>query len=501
MYLYVYLQVLQPINGSQREEALDKLLEAIQKQPLKTSMINRDVCESAVRECNQEDEEDSDQIFNVIDSFAIPRYSYVRERKKFIPNATLNLPPPTLLGDADVKAELYRERYTLLHQRTSRHDLFTPAVLGSQTDSKKFQLKPVEFLLGSTAKLGEIIVLGMLTQLKESKWFIEDPTGAVQLDLSRANFHTGLFTENCFVLAEGWYEDEIFHVNAFGFPPPEAAATTRNYFGSINFFGGPSAVCAKSSNKLKQIEEENEDAMIVILSDVWLDHVKVMDKLKVLFAGYSQMPPTCFIFCGNFTSKPYGPNHIKTLRESLHSLAELLSNYPVLLENSRFVFVPGPQDPGYATILPRPGIPKTITEDFRSRVPGAEFATNPCRIQYCTKEMVVFREDIVMKMCRNCVRYPSDGNIPNHFAKTVICQAHLCPLPLHVEPVYWAYDNALRVYPLPDVIICADKYDPYSETQVDCIVANPGSFPRSDFAFKVYYPATGQIEESRITED
>lgn len=30
-----------------------------------------------------------------------------------------------------------------------------------------FQLKSVEFLLGSTAKIGELIVLGMLTQLKE----------------------------------------------------------------------------------------------------------------------------------------------------------------------------------------------------------------------------------------------------------------------------------------------------------------------------------------------
>ena len=61
------------------------------------------------------------------------------------------------------------------------------------------------------------------------------------------------------------------------------------------------------------------------------------------------------------------------------------------------------------------------------------------------------------------------------FSKTVICQAHLCPLPLHVEPIFWAYDNALRVYPLPDLIICADKYDPYSETQVECTVANPVS--------------------------
>ena len=41
------------------------------------------------------------------------------------------------------------------------------------------------------------------------------------------NFHTGLFTESCFVLAEGWYEDEVFHVNAFGFPPPEPCSKSR----------------------------------------------------------------------------------------------------------------------------------------------------------------------------------------------------------------------------------------------------------------------------------
>jgi len=29
------------------------------------------------------------------------------------------------------------------------------------------------------------------------------------------------------VLAEGWYEDELFHVTAFGFPPAEPSKTTR----------------------------------------------------------------------------------------------------------------------------------------------------------------------------------------------------------------------------------------------------------------------------------
>lgn len=61
------------------------------------------------------------------------------------------------------------------------------------------------------------------------------------------------------------------------------------------------------------------------------------------------------------------------------------------------------------------------------------------------------------------------------FAKTIICQGHLCPLPLHVEPVYWAYDDALRVYPLPDLIVCADKYDPFASTQVECTITNPVS--------------------------
>ncbi|KAL1258478.1 hypothetical protein QQF64_011722 [Cirrhinus molitorella] len=52
-------------------------------------------------------------------------------------------------------------------------------------------------------------------------------------------------------------------------------------------------------------------------------------------------------------------------------------------------------------------------------------------------------------------------------------KGHLTPLPLYVCPVYWAYDYTLRVYPLPDVIVFADKYEPFN-----------GSFPRSGFSFK-----------------
>uniref|UniRef100_A0A7N8WSE5 DNA polymerase II subunit 2 n=1 Tax=Mastacembelus armatus TaxID=205130 RepID=A0A7N8WSE5_9TELE len=313
------------------------------------------------------------------------------------------------------------------------------------------------------------------------KFYLEDPSGTVQLDMSK--FHNGLYTESCFVLAEGWYEDSVFHVSGFGFPPTEPSSATRAYYGNINFFGGPSTTSVKASSKLKQLEEDNEDAMFVIVSDVWLDSVEVMDKLNIMFSGYAAMPPTCFIFCGNFSSTPYGKTQIKSLKGET-------------FKSSRFVFVPGPEDPGPATILPRPPLADHITEEFRQRVPFSVFTTNPCRVQYCSQEMVIIREDLVNKMCRNCVRLPNNNlDIPNHFVKTILSQGHLTPLPLYVSPVFWAYDYSLRVYPVPDVIVFADKYDPFSINNADCLCINPGSFPRSGFTFKVYYPSNRTVED------
>uniref|UniRef100_A0A673FE52 DNA polymerase epsilon subunit 2 n=1 Tax=Sinocyclocheilus rhinocerous TaxID=307959 RepID=A0A673FE52_9TELE len=296
------LRVLESVTEADLEEVLERILDAVEKQPLGSSMVELSVVEAAVQDCSQA-------------SFALAqRFSLgSTERKKFVPRSMTNHPVPKLCGQSRDKAELFRERYTILQQRTHRHELFTPPVIGSAPDEgrNKFQLKTVEALLGSTAKVGEVIVLGMITQLKEGKFYLEDPSGAVQLNMSK--FHSGLYTESCFVLAEGWYEDSVFHVNAFGFPPTEPSSFTRAYYGNINFFGGPSSTTVKASAKLKQLEEENEDAMFVIVSDVWLDRVEVLEKIQTMFSGYSAMPPTCFIFCGNFSSAPYGRHQLRLL--------------------------------------------------------------------------------------------------------------------------------------------------------------------------------------------
>ena len=58
--------------------------------------------------------------------------------------------------------------------------------------------------------------------------------------------------------------------------------------------------------------------------------------------------------------------------------------------------------------LCRPPLPPSVTERFRARVPNSVFQSNPCRIKYCTQEIVVFREDIINKMRRNCIWAPAD---------------------------------------------------------------------------------------------
>ncbi|XP_023230098.1 DNA polymerase epsilon subunit 2-like [Centruroides sculpturatus] len=480
-------------------KCLEKIITIIQRQPLDAEFVTKELVELAIKECSDIDEDGQKDYFSVIDAFSFPAFIYDSEKKKFFPRSTSN--GPKLYGDADSKSSIFIERYKLIHQRTISHQLFMAPVFenNGSSHSQSFSLKSVEYLLGTTAKQGNLLVLGMLTQLKEVSHFLED--FSVHIDINKYIYKGGLFTENCFVLAEGYCEDSIFHVSALGFPPPETSQTTLKRFECLNLCGN---ISANKFIKLKALEKNHQDAMFVFLSDVWLDKIQVMQKLRVLFAGYSEMPPTCFVFMGNFLSTHAGYSHFQTTKDGFKKLASLISEFPRLVENSYFVFIPGPNDPVLSHILPRPAIPNTFLDDFLKKVPKAVFTTNPCRIRFYTQNILIFREDLIAKMCRNSVYFPweheNDIDIPTLFAKTLVANAHLSPLPLVVQPIYWEWDFALCLYPLPDVIVCGDKYDPYCVTNTDCIFFNPGSFPRSNFSFKVYLPGSKQVEDSQITE-
>ena len=51
-----------------------------------------------------------------------------------------------------------------------------------------------------------------------------------------------------------------------------------------------------------------------------------------------------------------------------------------------------------------------------------------------------------------------ENAIHGHVVKTIIDQQHLCPLPLHRRPIFWDYDIALSLFPLPNIVVIGDKY-------------------------------------------
>ena len=91
-------------------------------------------------------------------------------------------------------------------------------------------------------------------------------------------------TENSFVLAEGWYDDKLFHVTAMGFPPTESSQLSRQHLGNVNYFGTPAtSTCLKASPQMQDLLRTKEDSLFVFLSDVHLDQAAVLKRLQVTY--------------------------------------------------------------------------------------------------------------------------------------------------------------------------------------------------------------------------
>ncbi|KAF4516854.1 hypothetical protein B566_EDAN006249 [Ephemera danica] len=208
---------------------------------------------------------------------------------------------------------------------------------------------------------------------------------------------------------------------------------------------------------------------------------ETMKKLQRLFQGYNNFPPIAFIFMGAFLSTKYGSTRIGQLKLQFKALGDMLAPFTNLMRESRFIFVPGPTDPACANVLPRPALPQYIWDEFAQKVPGAVFTSNPCHIRYCTQEIVVLREDVMSKLSRNTLHYPGTGDIYAHFAKTLLCQAHLTPLPLSVRPVYWGFEHALHLYPAPDLVVVGDSLASFSSHHADTQFVNPVRITRTFF--------------------
>ena len=170
-------------------------------------------------------------------------------------------------------------------------------------------------------------------------------------------------------------------------------------------------------------------------------------------------------------------------------------------------------------------------------------ASNPCRLVYCSQDIVIYRDDLTSRMQRHCIvasntgrnpllpssqaddasidaslessdtaSQPSSGSSSStssgssstssgdsevadsryevHLAMSIINQASLSPLSCMVKPIIWPAFEAIRLVPAPSVLVLADVCEPYVVKHYDSVCLNPGSWSAANqWTYAVYSPA------------
>ncbi|KRY23627.1 GDP-mannose 4,6 dehydratase, partial [Trichinella patagoniensis] len=459
-----------------RKNFINNVITVIQKIPMESCFLDEESVLKSIKHLEKTIPKKS-ELFIIIPANVVPKFSYDMDKKKF------HLLPCTasksaMLSTGAEKEALYRNRFLLIYQRLLNHELFTvdePSVF----NAKKYQIRTVESLCGFQGSLKSTVIVGMMSQLKHHTFHLEDLTGDIEMNLTETNFQPGLYVENMIVMVEGFVSDSILHATTIGFPPIESAEQSLNHLDNMDLFGGQKEIKELNLNELSQLEE-TFDAMFIFLSDIFLDSPKVRKALNCLFDGFSENDPSqllFFVFSGEFLSEYYGIQQASILQDGFKALADIVVNYPNLVKRAQFIFIPSSADAVFTDTIPRQPLLPSVVAPFKSKVQNCTLATNPCRIRYLSHRIVVFREDIVSRICRNSFYMPNEmENIPEYFAKTILAQSHLSPLPLHISPVYWNLDHSLYLYPLPDLVVCCDKYRPFTQTVQGCVVTNPRQF-------------------------
>ncbi|KAI9596511.1 DNA polymerase alpha/epsilon subunit B-domain-containing protein [Syncephalis fuscata] len=440
-----------------------------------------------------------DEHLHISNAFELPRWRYSHEQGKYIRDVNGEY---SLLANAEAKIQMYNDRSTIIKQRLQQSDYLNTNHLFS---TSSLRITNINSLRGRVGE--EFLLFGMLSQLEEGRIHLEERDGQVALDLSTSIHSSGLFTENSFVLVKGMLmEDQVFKVQQLSMPPIIESYLPSS-LNSIDFYGLSTKPLEYS---LIQFEQHYQNASIVFLSDLHLDRPGIFDHLQTIFEGYAStsdpaLLPIAFVFMGSFSSYPL---HISRqhctdqYKDNFNQLADLISQYRVLRDQCRFIFVPGPNDPWSGDTLPQRPIPDTFTEKLRTRLKHVTFTSNPCRIHYGSQNIVIFRSNLLAKMRRYCV-VPADdrkGALSKQLVQTILSQGHLTPIPIYRQPIFWEVDHALRLYQTPDVLVLGDQASPFSVVQNGCQCFNPGSFPGNAHSWYVYWPASRTVEFSSISQ-
>lgn len=484
---------------------LDKLLHKLRQRDLTSTLVTlADL--SALIKLNAEEAEGGGGVgglennLRVVSAFGTPAFHYDMVRRSFVHEETKT----SLLDSPALRSAAFKERFQILRQRTLRNKSFDPKAAAA-AGQEHFPLTDLQCL--RTLPDRRHYVLGMLTQPVVGKFQLEDCYDSIPVDISGASSTVGLFTENSFVLAEGSMQGSTFVVDVLAFPPAEPREETEQNFPNLSAVREGEMMSALHYDKILDAEKAATEVQFVILSDLWLDRPKTLDRLDLLFSQFAEISRTAelcdqpyfvFVLMGNFLSTP---DHSSLLKYTagFNALALILEQERMKpLLSSGFIIMPGPQDPTPARMLPSGALPPMVTRKFKDLVPHAQCTSNPARVRFYTQEIVLFRENMQQKM-RMHSRKPAeeDAKLQEQLLWTLFDQAHLSPLPIPVSPICWSHDHALRLYPLPNLLVLGDDQEAWNVEYMQSKAANPGSFGENG-NFVVYVPAFRSLEPSMV---
>lgn len=502
-------------TDSEWQQTLAALLEELDKLPLKDKCVDADVISTALASISSTGGEPT-QLLTVTDIFAKRPLQFLPERKEFAAKAGKVL----IHANAQSRCAMLALRLALVEQRVRRHELFKPSVLAhgiARKGGMHLELTSINALLG---RKGTRVVLGVLTQMGEGRYILQDSYASVALEgVLTAERHAGFFPSGTIVLVEGEVsQDGALQVKVIGLPPPEPRAESLSSMGG-EALSQYSATATGGAAQMSQLAREQ--SMMVVLSDVWLDSPQTLEKLQVLFAGYEaagnhvvgtaadgtpQLASDFFVFvlCGNFVSpaRARGTARRSAITQLFSELASVLSTFPTLCDHAHFVLVPGPDDPclGSPDVLPRAPIPQLFTGALSETLRRFHSSSNPARLSLCGQEVVVLREELLAKMRRCSLFEPDESVYPeltSHLVETLVCQAHLCPLPIGEAAVYWQVDPALWLHPAPDALVLAERSSQFELQFNGTMAFNPGSFA-GEGSWMVYRPLDRSVEPSSL---
>jgi DNA polymerase epsilon subunit 2 len=539
-------------------QRLEKIIQALtsrieNKQDSKgIYVVEKSDVDAVVDESNVEIAIKESEMKKMISSFATPKFVFDPVRKMYVHKKS-TFP---LAANADARIYgMFLERLVLIQARLLRNPIFSPPPLASLHRSY-MAIIPLDQLAthvqskNTAQSTNQWILLGILSQPEPGIYTIEDSNKSLVLSIDKSTQITaGMFTPGCIVMVQGTYRPDeeistlssksaidnsdqggnltllerkfgslhesrlpgLFHVQTLGHPPAELRETTLKAMSILD----SSSVSLKHAELEYIVHQsklpENRDDSIVFISNVHLDKLSVRENLRIMLEEYvnSSNVPKVFVLMGNFCSHPFGhESGDSTLyKELFTALGDLIASVNGVGNNfdTSFVLIPGPSDPSATKVLPRHSMPTTLLGNLLSRkdiAPKIVLMTNPCRMKWFDKEIVIFRSDITDRLTKHMLLplSKSQGVLEphQHAVRTVIDQGHLLPLELSVAPIYWEYDHALRISPLPDVIVLAEANQaPYLEvrsfetrvgsvegdvedeskvTSWKCSVVNPGDF-------------------------